>query len=213
MGSFGRLLRLAGLAVAVLSFGGCATKFDPGNAAHIQTIALTGFAEPGFRAQFRMGLNISTVTPSGPDRFADLLATQNLHLGAEMKAALAAALRADGYQIVDGPADAVLDVTLDGAPPMSEPLYEAAFGNFEPEYATKVKLTDSKSGKTLFSILYLYRDNTLSPMDGSILIRPDPKYSFASADALFADPALAAQGFRAPIATIAQSVGTFLKKP
>jgi hypothetical protein len=193
----------------------CATQFDPANSARIHTIALAGFNEPDFIAQDRLVLRTFSVQPRGASDFAALMAGQNLHLGAELKAAITQALRDDGYEVVEaaGTADAVLDVKIAGAPPNSVPLYESAAGNYEPEFSVIATLKDAKTKHTLFLELYDYRDNSIKPIDGSILIRPDPKYGFRTAKELFDNPRLAAEGFRAPVPLIAQSIGAALKKP
>lgn len=218
MGWVGKWARTSGLVLGIVGLcGGCATQFDPANSAGIRTIKLSGFDEPTYEAQDRFVLRTFSVTPQGSSDFAALMAGQNLRLGSELKAAVAQTLRSDGYEVIEndaaGPADAVLEMKLAGAPPNFAPLYEAAAGNYEPEFSAEATLRDTKTKHKLFFELYVYRDNSIKPIDGSILIRPDPKYGFRTAKELFDNPELAAEGFRAPIPIIAQSIGSALKKP
>lgn len=202
------------LFLAALALAGCgSTKLAQTDAAGIHAVALAGFAEPHFRIQGRLGLRTFDEKPDGMDDFATVLAKSGLHLGAEMKEAIAQALRDDGYQVDSGAADATLDVTLGGAPPNFAPMYESAFGGYEPEYSVEAVLKDAHGKKTVFHQFYVYRDNSISPVDGTILIRPDAKYEFKSAQGIADDPKHAADGFRAAIPQIAQSIGTLLKRP
>ena len=205
-------MRAAGLTAGILLIcTACATQFDPTDAARVHTIALAGFAEPHYDALIQFGTKDSSLEPD----FSDLLAKQNFHLGAELKTAVSSELQNTGYEVIDDSkaADAVLEVSITGFPPASNPAYSAALGDFEPEFVARAKLKDVKTGKTLFSRTYVYRDNSIEPIDGSLLIRPDPKYGFSTSKALFANPQLAAEGFRAAEPLIARSIATSLKKP
>jgi hypothetical protein len=205
----GRLAAVA--AIAGLLCGCAATKFDPADAGRIHTIAVAPVEEPGFELQIRF-----VQRTTGRD-FSDVMQAQNLHLGAEVKAAIVKAVRDDGYTVTDqgagGAADAVLSIVVGGVPPnYSGPMYESALGGFKPEYSVLVKLRDAATKSVLYDRFFVYRDNSIAPMDGSMLIRPDPKYAFTTGTPAD-DPALAAEGFRAPIPMIAGTVGASLKKP
>jgi hypothetical protein len=148
------------------------------------------------------------------------MARQNLHLGAELKEAVAQALRNGGYRVVEdgnaGPIDAVLDIRIDGASPpaFQSPLYASHGGDFEPEFFAVAKLTDSKTKNTLFFHTYIYRNNSIEPIKSlGTLIRPDSKYAFKTSKAPFENPQLAAEGFRAAEPLIAQGIASTLKKP
>jgi hypothetical protein len=199
-------------ACALLS--GCgSTQLAATDAAGIHTIQLFGFAEPDYQIQGRFVLNTISMAPSDEVSFSSLLANNGLHLGTEMKAAIAQALRNDGYQIDDSHnADAVLEVKFAGAPPNFAPMYEAAAGPYEPEYSVDVALRDTKTNKKLFHQFYVYRDNSISPMDGTILLKPDPKFNFNRPEDFYKEPVRAADGFRAAIPRVAESVGTLVNK-
>jgi hypothetical protein len=192
----------------------CVTQFDAASAAHVQTIAVRLIEEQPIIAA-RQFVQRVDITDQGDQSFSELMARQNLHLGAELKTAIARELGADGYSVIDDPAtaDAVLEFTIGGIIPVNAPAYAAAATSFEPEYTVRVTLRDRKTQRRLFHRLYLYRDNTFSPLDGSLLIRPDPKYSFSTAEVLFNNPAQAAEGFRAGLSEIAKSVGVSLRRP
>jgi hypothetical protein len=198
-----------------LALAGCGSaRFEATEAANVHSIQLAGFDEPRYELQFRMGLKTTNEsTPNTEKPFAAMLSDAGLHLGAELKTAVGEALAADGYQVTDGGADAVLSVKIGGAPPNFAPMYEAAWGGYKPEYSVLAELKDARTGKSLFHQFYVYRDNSVSPIDGTILIRPDPQYEFAWPEKIAADIKHAADGFRAPVPQIAQSVGTLLKKP
>jgi len=206
---FGALVVMA----SAMSLAGCgSTKLVATDAAGIHAIALTGFAEPKFRIQGRLGLRTFNEKPGGMDDFTAVLEDAGLHLAAELKDAIAQALRDDGYLVDGGAADATLDITIGGAPPNAVPMYQSAFGGYEPEYSVEAVLKNSRTGKTVFHQLYVYRDNSISPVDGTILIRPERQYEFKSRAVFVTDPKHAADGFRAAIPLVAQSIGALLKK-
>jgi hypothetical protein len=191
---------------------GCATKFDPAAGAKVHTVALTGFDEPEYGALSYFVLNATTVVPR--ESFSSMMEKQNLHLGAELKATLSQALRDDGYEIVDDSsnADAVLSGKITGFR-TDYVIYASHLDLYEPEVTVVVKLTDAHTHGTLFQRLYLYANNSIEPMDGSLLIRPDPKYSFRTVEGLVANPALAAEGLRAVEPAVANEVRAALKRP
>ncbi|HYM17944.1 MAG TPA: hypothetical protein VEU06_05225 [Micropepsaceae bacterium] len=209
-------IRLAGSVVFIaILCSGCVTAISPSDAARVQTISLSGFNEPGFDALDFLILTPIPARPSGYDEFPTLMERQSLHLGTELAAAIAQGLRNDGYKVVEGGsanADATLDVQLLGFPPAATALYAAHGGDFEPEFTAVATLTDSSTKKTLFRGAYVYRNNSLKPIDGTILIRPDPKYYFKTSKALFDNPQLAAEGFRAAEPIIAQLIAASLKR-
>jgi len=205
----------------VLAFGACgllsgcgSTRFAPTDAASIHTIQLSGFAEPDYTIQGRFVLNVHSVQPDAKVDFGTLFARNGLHLGYETKAAIAQVLRKDGYQIDDGTgtADAILEVKFGGVPPNGLPMYESAAAGFKPEFSVDAALRDAKTRRNLFHQFYIYRDNSISPIDGTILLKPDPQFEFGRAEDLYADPKRAADGFRAAVPLVAESVGMALRK-
>jgi len=141
----------------------------------------------------------------------------NFHLGAELKGVVAEALRRQGYQVLeDGnptAVDAVLNVEILGYFKTRVPVY-AAFGGsvFKPMFAANATLRDASTKRTLFRRLYAY-SALPAPIDGTILFRPDPKYSFKTSEEIFDRPQFAAEGFRAAEPVIARFIASDLKKP
>jgi hypothetical protein len=211
--------RICAIGFALGAFALCSgcgsTRFDTASAPGIHSIGFSGFEEPHFAAQDRLVLNTFSANPNGAPDFNTLMADQNLHRAQDLKAAIARQLQSYGYQTVEdgGASDAILDVKIDGAPPNFAPMYESAAAGYKPEYSVSATLKTAGAGKRLFHQFYVYRDNSISPVDGTILIRSDAKFEIHSAQELFHDPKLAADGVRAAVPIIAQSIGTLLKKP
>jgi hypothetical protein len=206
---------LLALSLLVPTLAGATTSFDPAENANLHTIALTGFDEPEFTAYCpnpNRSRHDSIIVPAGS--FQSLTTQQGLHFAAELKDAIAQALRADGYEIVDGPADAELTAKTFGIT-TQKPRYatRGLSGDCEPQITISVTLTDAKSGSTLFHRLYLYVDSWVSPWDGSLKFTPDPKYTFKLYHDIFADIPRAIEAIRALEPLVAQSVGESLKKP
>jgi len=91
-------------------------------------------------------------------------------------------------------------------------MYESAAAGFKPEFSVDAALRDAKTRRNLFHQFYIYRDNSISPIDGTILLKPDPQFEFGRAEDLYADPKRAADGFRAAVPLVAESVGMALSK-
>lgn len=190
--------RVATLGAVLLIGAACATHLDSANAARIHSIALIGFENP----------TVDSAAPQFDPNHA------NLRLGSELKVAVMQALTKAGYVISNDSgisSDTVLRIEVTGVPIRTHPYYGAPHGfidqrhRAEPEFAVKATLTDSKSKATLFSRLYLYKDAFMSPADGSLLIRPDEKYT--------ADVEHAVEAFRDGETQIANAIAVDLKRP
>jgi len=159
-------------------------------------------------------------SPIGPkafssgNEFADMMTKQHLNLGSESKAAVAAALERLGYDVDvsdTANADAVLNVTFVTAMYFSDP--PIAGGHCKPSILIKSKLTETKSGATLYQREYFYSTETGSTgMSGWARIPADPKYEFADCDSFFAHPAMAAQGLREAAPALAEAIGRELTR-
>jgi len=87
---------------------------------------------------------------------------------------------------------------------------DQAFMPFEPTMLVTATMHDGATRKELFRQRYNY-----SPQDFQIedvVFRPDEKYEFRKEEDLLADPARAADGFRAAIPLIAADIAKKLKK-
>lgn len=184
-------------AIALAGSGCVATEFKPADAVNLHTIAIAPPDDPTAAADYD----------------ADL---QNIHIGDEVKVALSGALRTDGYTVVDqgaDAADAVLSIVISGAPPVARPEFEMEFFTYFPSYSVLITLRDAATRHVLYDRLFVYHKAFIKPIDGSMLIQPDDKYVFHAQDDIGKNPALAAEGVRAAIPIIAQTVGASLKKP
>jgi len=187
---------------------GCATQMNASDAGRIQSIAVTAIAEPHYYYAGR-GAN---------EDFNEPMRSQGLHLGSEMADAIAKELQQGGYQASAGSLatapDAKMEITLGGLlPDQLGPIYARQNEGLEPVFTAKVRLVDSKTGKTLFSQLYEVADPPIKPMDGTVLIVPDKKYAMTEESDFAAHPERAAAGFRSAIQPVAKSVAASLKKP
>lgn len=211
-----RFLHLTLLATAIALSASCATKFEAADAARVNSIAISRVAEPKYYAASYFVARRDEVTPAASADFNSLMEGQNLRLGAELAAGVGEALRKNGYAVTQGDGrdgDAVLDLTVGGfLPDQLGPTYAAHGAQFEPEFMMRARLTDAKTKKTLFSQFYLVANNSLKPMDGTILVEPDSKFYVSSTRDLFEKPDIAAAGFRSAIPLLAQQIAQALKK-
>ena len=209
---FARALALAGLLPLLCA---CATKFEAADAARVNTIAIQKVDEPKYYAFTYFVAHQNPVLADDNQEFNTAMERQNLHLGAELADAVAQALRGDGYKIANADeADAVMNLTVGGfLPDQPGPTYSAHAAAFEPELTIKARLTDTKTKKTLFQQLYLIANNSIKPMDGTIMLVPDEKYYLASTKDLFGKSDVAAAGFRSALLLVADHIAQSFKKP
>jgi hypothetical protein len=211
-----KLVTVVGVTSVCLLLNACATSLDPASAAQIKTLSISAVEEPQYFAYSYFVARQDTVGPSGPDDFNKLMERENLHLGSELRTAIAKTLRSNGYDVTmddSGTADAVLALKVGAFLPSQQgPAYASHGAEFEPELMLRATLTDAKSNKTLFSRFYLFDNPSIKPMDGTVLFVPDRQYYFQSVDQIFSNPTKAAEGFRSVIPMVAQDIGTAFKK-
>lgn len=207
-----RIAALAGLLPPLLACS--ATKFDLADGARIKAIALPKPEEPEYFAYSYFVQKQDPILRDDKEDFNTLMQGQKLHLGAELSAAVAQVLRDDGYQILeDGDADAVMKLKIGGfLPGQPGVTYSSHGAEVEPEFMVRATLTDSKTQRKLFEQLYLFANNSIKPMDGTIMLVPDPKYYFTADKDVFKNPELAAAGLRSVIPLVANHIATSLKK-
>jgi hypothetical protein len=193
------------------------------NALDLGSVVLTsvGFVAGGAIGGVMVGLG----TDRHPDPALSPEAQTTLRLGEELGDALAAALQSSGYLVtrsafarekadellrdpaaVPGDEDAILDVAIETA--MYE---ELLFGPIYPNVMVRVRLTERKSGATL------YRENfRCSRWEHAALVavdvQVDKQYSFPSSRAVLDDPAKAVAGFRACVPLLAGKIQAALAK-
>lgn len=115
---------------------------------------------------------------------------------------LADDLRSYDYSRVAADADAILEavVTIAG--------YRQIGGALRPAIALRARLLGPKGAPIHYSELIVYGERVSN--HGTVLY-PDPKYTFNSLDALYADGALASEGLRAGIPLIAARIAADLR--
>jgi len=210
-----KIARLFIIVTAALLGASCATKFEGADAQRIKTIAISKVDEPKYFAYTYFVARQDLVTPGDGGDFNAFIIRQNFHLGSELGDAVARSLRSDGYLIADGgEADAVMNLKIGGfLPDQPGPTYSAHGASFEPEYMVRAKLTDTKTNRTLFEQFYLFANNSIKPMDGTLLFIPDQKYYLASEEEIFERPEVVVAGFRSAIPLVAGNIAAAFKKP
>jgi hypothetical protein len=217
-------MRRAILIAAALCFGMTvevsAQAIDKTLLARIHVIAFGAVAEPAFYAivsssgnspqydsrTFVPGAGVSGARPS----LNQAMAAQNFRLGAELHDAVADALMRDGYDVVSSPggaADAMLEIAI---LPGTAQYSDAVLGDdLMPSFVALVRMIDARTHALLFRDRILYGQ----PADRNAhALYPDARYRFSSADALLAEPQVAAEGFRAGVAMVARELGQELAK-
>jgi hypothetical protein len=202
------------LLAAALAFASPAQAASPG-LARIHAIALAPIAEP---AAYRI---VSSATDAGqydsrtfvtgggkPAKpFAEAMAEQNLHLGAELFERLRQNLTRAGFALsAPAAAEAVLQVAFSPA----EALYsDAALGDdLMPSFAVSVRLSDARTRNLITGETVYYGQGENG---AAHTLYPDARYRFTSPDALIADPQAAAEGLRAGLPLIADEIAAALK--
>jgi hypothetical protein len=194
-----------------------ATRFDMADATRIKTIAVAKVEDPKYFAYAYFVQHQDPLVQDDNQDLNALMEKQNLRLGAELSAAVVQALHKDGYDVTDsGANDADAEMTLSvggflGGQP--GPTYSSHGAELEPEFMVRAKLTDGKTKKKLFEQYYLFANNSIKPMDGTMLLVPDKKYYFTSDKEMFAKPEVAAAGFRSVIPLVAEHIAVSLKRP
>lgn len=181
----------------------CATQqpADPTKLRSVDTIVLSGFSEPNLQVL------AGGVAPFSLGDFAEKMAQQQLKLGAETKATLSSALEGIGYKVEvnnTSKGDAVLDGTFKFAGYVVYPIILGGGVNLIVTF--EAKLTDTKTGASLFSRGYVYETDPDSGLRGLVEMPADPKYNFANTDAIDANPELAAEGLRSFAPALAASI-------
>ena len=201
------------LVLGMLLLGACAAQMaDPSKLASVHQIALTGFADP----QYKLMIGLTDAPPplfSSRESFEQQMAEQNLHLGADVKDAVRAELTKIGYVVQPSKTettDAVLNVDIMAAIYGAEPILLG--GKCKPAALIDVRLTDARSGTSLFAARYSYQDTEGTGLTGHIALVADPKYTFDDTDALYANPSLAAEGLRQIAPALAQDLAKRLAK-
>jgi len=138
-----------------------------------------------------------------------ILESRNVHLGADLRAAVANALTADGYRVTPEPSydtDASLNLTLRRIRYNGVPFHERVTA----EIVVDANLVDLNSHAVLYSRTYMVSDTEHEIGDEAVA--PDPAYVFAGYNDVVADPERAVAGLRANFALIAKAIGRDLAR-
>jgi hypothetical protein len=145
----------------------------------------------------------------GRKDFDRVLEERHVEYGTELKAAIVAAMKADGYTIQDEPSyntDGSLNVDIEQAWYTGNALTPV----LTPEMIVHARFVDMNSHAVLFDRRYFY---SVSTKLGTVTpFPPDAKYAFADYDSVLADPDNAVAGLRAAIPPIAAAIGYDLEK-
>jgi hypothetical protein len=141
--------------------------------------------------------------------FDRVLEMRHVEFGAELKAAIVAAMKADGYAIQDEPSyntDGSLNVDIEQLWYTGNKLTPV----LTPEVIVHARFVDMNSHDVLFDKRYYY---TVSTKLGTVApFTPDTKYAFRDYDSVLADPDTAIAGLRMAIAPIASAISADLAK-
>ncbi|HEY1631737.1 MAG TPA: hypothetical protein VGF56_10485 [Rhizomicrobium sp.] len=138
------------------------------------------------------------------------LEARQVHLGADLRDDVAAAMKADGYQFQPEPSydtDASVNLTL------RRIRYNglAYHGRISVEIIVDASMVDLNSHAVLFEKTYSLTDTDATEI-GSKEIAPDQDYVFADYNAVVADPERAVAGLRANLSIIAKAIGRDLAR-
>jgi hypothetical protein len=141
--------------------------------------------------------------------FDHVLEERHVEFGAELKAAIIAAMKADGYTIQGEPSydtDGSLNVDIEQLWYTRHPLSPV----ITPEVIVHARFVDMNSHDVLFDKRYFYSASNKLGFVTPLL--PDAKYAFADYDSVLADPDDAVAGLRAAIPLIAGAIAHDLAK-
>ena len=193
--------------LTLLSVVACASRapVDPMKLAQLHVISLTGFSDPKFSPM------TSGTLPVGKD-LNIILAKQDLRLGSELKSSITSALRNLGYEVQEGRAssDATLDVKFGAVSYFAPPIIVG--GGFGPLILVDVRVANSMSNEVIMRRTYMYQLSTYTGLTNYTPLAADQKYKFEELDALEKNPTLAADGLRAAIPLVTQSIAAELMR-
>jgi hypothetical protein len=132
---------------------------------------------------------------------------RKVQLGGEMKAAIVAAMKSDGYTIQDEASyntDGALNVTLEKV------WYNAAgfSAKLTPEVIVDIRFVNLNTHEIVFDKRYVYSNSGIF----ADLITPDARFAFDDYDAVLTDPDTAIAGLRAAIPLIANAIAADMRK-
>ncbi len=238
-----RISAVATFFLALLATGCASQHLDAETAKSIKRIALAGPENPSRYALYDTDIGMALMTglavnpgaaagigptPTESTRqdatLTEAMASQNLHLGDEMRVAIADALRQLGFNVIQADiarkrpskmlesykglavdADVLLDVSIEKCAYTRRLLFD-----FGPSLIINARLVEVQSAKELFLKMYLYNMHVTNW--GFVNLRPPERFGFGSPKEVLAHPELAAEGFRAVIPMIVDDLRTGFAK-
>jgi hypothetical protein len=179
-------------------------------------VALSDIAEPDGYIVLTTGTTQDDARAISLDRtgaqagFAQSMAAQDLHLGAELHTAIAAALLDKKLEVIPAGgrnAHYRLDVVL----PVHTVTYSdsAKDAQLVPGFVVLMMVRDLRTGEIKLRDRIVYGRTDI---ESSHTLDADARYRFESEDALLADPKAAADGLRAGVAAVATEIASILAK-
>lgn len=178
-------------------------------AAPIGTVRLPPIAEPAYAIVSTSAdsgqYDSRTFVPQGATRmsFAEVMARENLDLGAELRTRIEEALTRVGLRVSDSAAAAELSISFS---PEGARYSDAVLGDdFTPSYSAILRFSGGNAPPAEFRITYAEGEN------GPHIISPDARFRFTSQDALLTDPSAAAEGLRAGLLPMAAKIAAIVR--
>ena len=181
----------------------------------VPIVALGPIAEPEDYVVLSMGggkddaraISLDSGTPA---TFAQAMEGQDLHLGAELRAAIAEALLSKRLKVVPAGGQKA-HYRLDVAIPVHTVTYSdtAKDDSLLPGFVVLVMIRDMRTGEIRARDRIVYGRTDIESMH---MLDCDERFRFSSEDALLADPKTAADGLRAGIYAVAQEIAGILSR-
>jgi hypothetical protein len=143
-------------------------------------------------------------------RFAESMAAEDLHLGDELHSAIAAALLEKKLKVIPANGEKA-HYRLDVAIPVHTVTYSdtPADSGLMPGFVVLVMVRDMRTGEIRLRDRIVYGRTDI---ESGHLIDGDPRYRFASEEALLGDPKSAAEGLRAGVQAVASEIARLMAK-
>lgn len=155
-------------------------------------------------------ISLARGAPPAQPSFAQAMAGQDVHLGEELRTAIAEALLTKRLKVVPANGEKA-HYRLDVAIPVHTVTYSdtAKDESLLPGFVVLVMVRDMRTGEIRARDRIVYGRTDI---ESSHTLDCDQRFRFASEDALLADPKTAADGLRAGVAAVAQEIAGILAR-
>lgn len=199
-------MHLPGWLSALLSgmlLAACATaQVDQAQLSVVRSV----FIEPIKQPQIRMLSGLYDWAPSGGPSLHDLLTARSLDLATETRTALASAFAGDGYEVSKSAAaaDATVNVEITWANYFANP--PIVGGGCTPTALFDISMKAKQTGTTIFRREYRLQNGGNAGITGHVILPSDAKYELADCGALWTQPDVPIEAFRAAITMFKNAV-------